>query len=81
MRVTVYSTPTCSYCNAAKEFLELIGVPFQEVNVAADPVAAEQMVKKTGQRSVPVIDVNGTIIIGFNRQALLDSLRVNGFSI
>ncbi len=81
MNVTVYTTPTCSYCNAAKEFLTLIGVSFREVDVAADPVAAQEMVNRTGQRGVPVIDVNGTVVVGFNRQALLDSLRANGYSI
>jgi len=81
MNVTIYSTPTCLYCNAAKEFLALIGIPFNEVNIVADPAAAQEIVDKTGQRSVPVIDVNGTIIVGFNRQALLDSLRANGFPV
>ncbi len=81
MNVTVYSTPTCSYCSAAKEFLTLIGVPFHEVDVAADPLAAQEIINKTGQRAVPIIDVNGTIIVGFDRTALLDSLRTNGFSI
>jgi len=59
----------------------LIGVSFREVDVAADPVATQEMVNRTGQRGVPVIDVNGTVIVGFNRQALLDSLRANGYSI
>jgi glutaredoxin-like YruB-family protein len=81
MKVTVYSTPTCSFCNAAKEFLTLLGVPFNEINVAADLTAAQEMINKTGQRGVPVIDVSGTIIVGFNRQALLGTLRANGFPI
>ena len=81
MKVTVYSTPHCSYCSAAKEFLSLIGIPFQEIDVATDPVAAQEIVDRTGQRGVPVIDVNGTIIVGFDRQTLLESLKANGFPI
>ncbi len=81
MKVTVYSTPHCCYCSAAKEFLSLIGIPFQEIDVATDPVAAQEIVDKTGQRGVPVIDVNGTIIVGFDRQTLLESLKANGFPI
>jgi glutaredoxin-like YruB-family protein len=81
MKVMVYSSPQCSYCSAAKEFLSLIGIPFQEIDVAANPVAAQEMVEKTGQRGVPVIDVNGTIIVGFDRQTLLESLKANGFPI
>jgi glutaredoxin 3 len=81
MKITVYGTPTCSHCNAAKEFLILLGVPFNEINVAADLTAAQEMINKTGQRGVPVIDVNGTLIVGFNRQALLDTLKANGYPI
>ena len=79
MNITVYGTSTCLHCTAAKDFLALIGIPFKEVDVGADPVAAQEMVNRTGQRSVPVIDVNGTIVVGFNRNALLDSLRASGF--
>lgn len=81
MNVTVYGTPTCCYCAAAKDFLALIGIPFKEIDVAADPVAAQEIVNRTGQRSVPVIDVNGTIIVGFNRNVLLESLRAKGFRV
>jgi len=81
VNVKVYSTPTCSYCAAAKAFLRLIGVAFYEVDVAANQLEAQEMLDKSGQRTVPVIDVNGTIIVGFNREALLKTLRANGFSV
>ena len=81
MNVTVYSTPTCAYCNAAKEFLASIGIRFRDVNVSTGQLAAQEMINKSGQRSVPVIDINGTIIVGFNRQELLDTLKSKGYSL
>ena len=67
MAVSVYSTPSCGYCRMAKDYLSKKGVRFTEYNVAADQKRAEEMVKKSGQMGVPVLDVNGKIIIGFNQ--------------
>ncbi len=67
MSVTIYTTPSCSYCKVAKDYFRLKGVSFSEYNVAADPHKAEEMIRKSGQMGVPVIDVNGRIIIGFNK--------------
>lgn len=67
MSVTVYSTPTCGYCVKVKEYLKSKNVQYTEYNVAADMSKAEEMVKKSGQMGVPVLDINGKIIIGFNR--------------
>jgi glutaredoxin 3 len=64
--VTVYSTPTCPFCHKAKDYLKEKGVEFEDVDVAADTVRAEEMVKKSGQMGVPVLDINGTIIVGFD---------------
>lgn len=63
--ITVYSTPTCPYCTMAKEFFTNKGVEYKDVNVASDQSAAEEMVKKSGQMGVPVIDIDGKIIVGF----------------
>lgn len=71
MAVSVYSTPSCSYCRIAKDYLKKKGVSFTEYNVAADPRKADEMVRKSGQMGVPVLDVNGRIIVGFN-QAEID---------
>jgi glutaredoxin-like YruB-family protein len=65
-RVTVYSTPSCPYCNKLKQYLNKHGVRYTDVNVAANPAAAEEMVRKSGQRGVPQTDINGRIIIGFD---------------
>lgn len=66
MSVIVYSTPTCPYCHKAKEYLTQKGVAFEDVNVAEDRARAEEMVAKSGQMGVPVLDINGTIIIGYD---------------
>jgi glutaredoxin-like YruB-family protein len=74
--VTVYSTPTCPYCKMAKEFLAESNVPFKDVDVAADDKAAQQMIDKSGQMGVPVIDIDGTIIVGFDKEAMKAALGV-----
>ncbi len=70
MTITVYSTPTCPYCKLVKEFLKEKSISFNDVDVSADGEAAKQMVKLSGQMGVPVVDVNGQIIVGWNKNAL-----------
>lgn len=76
MKVTIYSTPVCVYCRMAKEFFKKNNVEFEEVNVAADRKAAEEMVEKSHQMGVPVIDIEGEIFIGFNRRDLEEKLGI-----
>ena len=64
-KVTVYSTPTCPYCTYTKDFFIEKGVAFEDVNVAEDHTRAREMVMKSGQMGVPVIDIDGEIIVGF----------------
>ncbi|MCK9216432.1 MAG: glutathione S-transferase N-terminal domain-containing protein [Firmicutes bacterium] len=73
MNITVYSTSTCPWCTKAKDYLKSKGVDYKEVNVGIDREGAIEMVKKSGQQGVPVIDIDGTIIIGFD-QRRIDSL-------
>jgi len=68
--ITIYSTPACAYCHMAKEYLTSKHIPFTDINVAADHAKAEEMIKKSGQMGVPVIDVDGKIIIGFDKRKL-----------
>lgn len=75
MAVIVYSTPTCSYCNLAKEYFRKNAIPFTDYNVAQDMRRAEEMVKKSGQMGVPVIDINGKVIVGFNQPEIEKSLK------
>jgi len=65
--VKIYSTPTCVYCKMAKEFFAKNNVAYEEVNVAGDQTALKEMVDKSHQMGVPVIDINGSIIIGFDK--------------
>jgi glutaredoxin 3 len=74
MNITVYTTPTCPYCYQAKQYLKQQGVPFTEKNVAADARAAQEMVRVSGQQGVPVIIVDGQVVIGFNQPRLMQLL-------
>ena len=65
-KVFVYSTDTCPFCVMEKDFLKKNKVPFEDYNVADDSSKLEEMVKKSGQTGVPVLDIQGTIIIGFD---------------
>jgi len=76
-KVIVYSTPWCVYCHMAKEYLTGRGVQFSEVDVGADQQAARQLVAKTGQLGVPVIEVGKETILGFDRQRIDLALRDN----
>lgn len=73
--VTVYSTPTCPYCHQVKDYLRQKNIPFTDYNVATDREARDAMVQKSGQMGVPVIDVDGTIVVGFNRAKLEELLN------
>ncbi|MCX8059022.1 MAG: glutathione S-transferase N-terminal domain-containing protein [Spirochaetes bacterium] len=68
--IIVYSTPSCPYCQLAKQFLKSKNIDFEDVDVSKDYSRALEMVKKSGQTGVPVIDFNGEIIIGFDRARL-----------
>ena len=76
MKVKVYSTPSCTWCHKAKEFLKEHKVKFEDINVAEDREKAQEMVSKPGQMGVPVLDVNGTIIVGFDKHALMHALKI-----
>ncbi len=75
MSVSVYTTPSCAYCHKVKDWLKARGVRYDEYNVASDQRRADEMVRKSGQMGVPVTDVNGRIIVGFNTSALESALR------
>ena len=66
-RVIVFSTPTCSFCNMAKQYFRQKGIKFKDVDVSRDPSAARDMVRRSGQQGVPVIDIGGKIVVGFDR--------------
>lgn len=70
VRVKLYSMPICPYCDQVKEFLREHNIEFEEVDVQADEAAAKEMIQKSGQAAVPVIDVEGKIIVGFDHEKL-----------
>jgi len=65
--VTLYASESCSWCAAVKEYLQAREIDFEEIDVSADPALAEEMVQKTGQMGVPVLDIDGSMVIGFNK--------------
>lgn len=66
-RVIVFSTPTCVYCNMAKKYFREKGIQFKDVDVSRDLAAARDMIRRSGQQGVPVIDIGGKIVVGFDR--------------
>ncbi|MBU0461742.1 MAG: glutathione S-transferase N-terminal domain-containing protein [Nanoarchaeota archaeon] len=75
-KVTVYSTPTCPWCIRAKMYLKEKGIKFTELDVAKDDKAREELIEKSGQMGVPVIDIDGKIIIGFDQEAIDKELGI-----
>ena len=75
MAVTIYTTPTCSYCTMAKNWFKENGIRYTEYNVASNLRKADEMVKKSGQMGVPVLDVNGRIIVGFDKPKIESALK------
>lgn len=73
--VTIYSTVWCAFCHAAKEYFKTRGVEFKEVDVTNDQKNLQHMVDISGQMGVPVIDIDGSIVVGFNRPAIEATLR------
>ena len=68
--IKVYSTPTCPWCIRVKNFLRDNKIDFQNLDVGSDQLAADEMVKKSGQMGVPVIDIDGQIIVGFDQEKI-----------
>lgn len=76
MIVKIYSTLTCPYCVMAKQFLKENNIPFEDIDVAENREAITEMIRKSGQMGVPVLDINGTIIVGFNKEAIKNALKI-----
>ncbi len=72
--VKVYSTPTCPYCVRTKQFLKDSDIVFEDVDVSANQTAASEMIQKSGQMGVPVLDIDGQIIVGFDKERIKQAL-------
>ncbi len=76
-KITIYSAVWCGFCHAAKQYLDKLGVKYQDRDVEQDPKAAEEAVSKSGQRGIPVLDIEGDIIVGFDRPKIDASLKAH----
>ncbi|MDP3724855.1 MAG: glutaredoxin family protein [Nanoarchaeota archaeon] len=77
MVVTIYTTPSCVYCKIAKEFFKEHDVEFEEKNVTEDDAARDAMIQKSGQMGVPVIDIGGKVVVGFNEEKIAGLLGIS----
>ena len=69
-KVTIYSTPTCPYCQQTKEYLKEKGIEYAEIDVAADSAKAQEMIDKSGQMGVPVVLIDDEVIVGFDKEKI-----------
>ena len=74
--VKIYSTPTCPWCMRAKQFLKDNNIAFEDIDVSSSQAAAEEMMQKSGQMGVPVLDIEGEIIVGFDKERIRSILGV-----
>ena len=75
-KVTVYSTPTCPFCIRVKQFLKENNIRFEDIDVSADSEKADEMIKKSGQMGVPVIEIEGDIVVGFDKDKIKEALGI-----
>jgi len=73
----VYTTPVCPFCKKLKDFLKENNIQFENIDVLTDKDAAKEMIAKTGQIGVPVLDIDGRIILGFNRDEIIEALKIS----
>lgn len=74
--IRIYSTPTCPWCKKAKAYLEEKGIAFESVDVSSDDKAQKEMIDKSGQMGVPVLDIDGKIVIGFDKEKIDELLNI-----
>jgi len=74
--VKVYSTSTCPYCTMVKDFLKKSNIEFEAIDVGQNQEKAQEMMNKTGQMGVPVLDIDGQIIVGFDKEAISKALGI-----
>jgi glutaredoxin 3 len=77
MIIKLYSTKFCPYCVSLKAFLEQNNINFKEVDVSEDQAAQDEMIKKSGQMTVPVLEIDGEMIVGFDREKISKILKIN----
>ena len=78
--VKIYSTPTCPYCKMAKQFLQENNIEFEDIDVASNQSAAQEMISKSGQMGVPVLEIKGQVVVGFDKAKIKELLGLGGNS-
>ncbi|MBW2996571.1 glutathione S-transferase N-terminal domain-containing protein [Candidatus Woesearchaeota archaeon] len=76
MAVKIYTTPTCPWCKKTKEFLKENNIEYEEINVVGNQEAQKEMIDKSGQMGVPVLDIDGTIIVGYDVERIKQALEI-----
>ncbi len=74
--VKVYSTPTCPYCSTLKKFLKDNNIEFENIDLSKDQKALEEIIQKTGKLEVPVVDIDGQIVDGFDKKEICQLLKI-----
>jgi len=74
--VKVYTTPACPYCYTLKEFLKEKGIEFEEIDVSKDEKARDEMIKKSGKLEAPIIEIDGQIVVGFDKEKICKLLKL-----
>ena len=76
MQIKVYSTPACPFCVSLKNFLKEKNIEFENIDVSQDKEMAEKMIEKSGQMGVPVLEIDGNIIVGFDKAKIMELLKI-----
>ncbi|MBM3250810.1 MAG: NrdH-redoxin [Candidatus Nealsonbacteria bacterium] len=76
-KIRIFSTPACPYCVTLKEFLRENNFSFEDIDVSQDKNSLDEMIEKSGQFGVPVVDIDGQIVVGFNREKISKLLNIN----
>ena len=76
MAVKVYTTPACPYCYTLKEFLKEKNIAFEDIDVSSDTVARDEMIKKSGKFEAPILEIDGEIVVGFDKEKIVKLLNI-----
>ncbi len=76
MKVKVFSTPSCPYCVTLKEFLKENNIEFEDIDVSQNKAASDEMIEKSGQMGVPVVEIDGQIVVGFDKEKISQLLNL-----
>ncbi len=74
--IKVYSTPTCPYCYTLEEFLKGHNINFEDIDVLNDEKARDEMIKKSGKMEAPIVEIDGEIVVGFDKEKIVKLLKI-----